>query len=203
MVKPRQPSVKVRPKWEVIHEIDFTQLSKLNFKPPDPEELWVDGILDLFPPPPSDTPLSSPPPLSPSQATVWFPGGVWYLKGEEDWCQDSSPSQRLRQDLSQSHYNRWPCHQRGTLYVHTSLICTPHLSNLYTCVRSLPLHNPPPWNHDTTKDKMIGPKVSFIWSFHCTTLWNDRRKKIVLLGHPSEHFYWSQGWLVRVHCIRK
>lgn len=47
-VKPRQPSVHVRSSWEVKYEIDFNQLSKLNFKPPDPEELRLCGSLGIY-----------------------------------------------------------------------------------------------------------------------------------------------------------
>ena len=37
--KTRDPSVKVQGNWEVVHEIEFSQLSKLHFMPATPEEL--------------------------------------------------------------------------------------------------------------------------------------------------------------------
>lgn len=47
-MKPRQPSLKVRSSWEVKYEIEFNQLSKLNFKPPDAEELRIAGTLGIY-----------------------------------------------------------------------------------------------------------------------------------------------------------
>ena len=37
--KTRDPSVRVQSDWEVVHEIEFSQLSKLNFMPGTPKEL--------------------------------------------------------------------------------------------------------------------------------------------------------------------
>ena len=37
--KTRDPSVRVHNDWEVVHEIEFSQLSKLNFMPGTPKEL--------------------------------------------------------------------------------------------------------------------------------------------------------------------
>lgn len=44
----RDPSVSVRSDWEVVHEIEFSQLSKLNFTPGTPEELCVCGSLGYY-----------------------------------------------------------------------------------------------------------------------------------------------------------
>ena len=38
-LKPRAPSVPVSADWEVINEIEFSQLAKLNYSPEEPEEL--------------------------------------------------------------------------------------------------------------------------------------------------------------------
>ena len=37
--KSREPSVKISSEWAVVHEIDFTQLAKLNYSPGAPREL--------------------------------------------------------------------------------------------------------------------------------------------------------------------
>jgi translation initiation factor 3 subunit D len=46
--KTRDPSVRVQSDWEVVHEIEFSQLSKLNFMPGTPKELCVCGSLGYY-----------------------------------------------------------------------------------------------------------------------------------------------------------
>lgn len=47
-LKPRAPSVPVSAEWEVINEIEFSQLAKLNYSPEEPEELHLCGSLGYY-----------------------------------------------------------------------------------------------------------------------------------------------------------
>ncbi|KAJ5310825.1 uncharacterized protein N7443_003286 [Penicillium atrosanguineum] len=44
----REPSINIRPEWQMLEEVDFTRLSKLNLDTPDGEDLETYGFLHYY-----------------------------------------------------------------------------------------------------------------------------------------------------------